>query len=67
MTSLNTLLVGGNLRSNKGLSKCYFESSEPDKLQLKPVPITFVIVIIFPDVFAYDIYYCIEHFRSLEN
>lgn len=41
MISLNTLLVGGNLQSNKGLSKCYFESSESDKLQLKPVAITF--------------------------
>lgn len=47
MTSLNTLLVGGNLQSNKGLSKCYFESSESDKLQLKPVPNTFFEVIIF--------------------
>lgn len=56
MISLNTLLVGGNLQSNKGLSKCYFESSESDKLQLKPVAITFFKVIIFPDIFAYDIY-----------
>lgn len=50
ITSLSTLLVGG-----KGLSKCCFESSESDTLQLKPVAITFFKVIIFPDIFAYDL------------